>query len=181
VYCEAITQVQKWIEQLMTDRSSYEEVQVKKGSLDKTFISYSKCCQDIKDCLCEDEVTELCEIAKGYTNVCNAKEHLDRKLGEWIAIANVDLKMDFKERFERSELTTSRMNEHERLTTLNEFAYPNMRSDGHGASDIGSRRSSLDRVSPGMTELQYFKSRNEMPESRMQNWRDSKHSSKCSI
>jgi hypothetical protein len=41
-----------------------------------------------------------------------------------------------------------------------------MRSDGHGASDIGSRRSSLNRVSLGMTELQYFKSRNEMPESR---------------
>ena len=150
----------------MTDRSNYEEVQVEKASLDKTFMSYSKCCHDIKDCLYEDEVTELREIAKGYTNVCNAKEHLDWKLGEWIAIADVDLKTDFKERFEPSELTTFRMDEHERLTTLNEFAYPNMRSDGHGASDIGSRRSSLNRVSPGMTELQYFKSRNEIPESR---------------
>ncbi|CAB3977729.1 Hypothetical predicted protein [Paramuricea clavata] len=165
-YRGAITRVQKRIEQLMTDRSNYEEVQVEKASLDKTFMSYSKCCQDIKDCLYEDEVTELREIAKGYTNVCNAKEHLDRKLGEWIAIADVDLKTNFKERFEPSELTTFRVNEHERLTTSNEFAYPNMRSDGHLASDIGSRGSSLNRVSPGMTELQYFKSRNEMPESR---------------
>ena len=163
-YRGAITRVQKRIEQLMIN--NYEEVQVEKASLDKTFMSYSKCCQDIKDCLYEDEVTELREIAKGYTNVCNAKEHLDRKLGEWIAIADVDLKTDFKERFEPSELTTFRVNEHERLTTLNEFAYSNMRSDGHGASDIGSRSASLNRVSPSMTELQYFKSRNEMPESR---------------
>jgi hypothetical protein len=165
-YRGVITRVQNRIEQLMTDRSNYEEVQVEKASLDKTFMSYSKCCHDIKDCLYEDEVTELREIAKGYTNVCNAKEHLDWKLGEWIAIADVDLKTDFKERFEPSELTTFRVDEHERLTTLNEFAYPNMRSDGHGASDIGSRRSSLNRVSLGMTELQYFKSRNEIPESR---------------
>jgi hypothetical protein len=100
-----ITRAQKRIEQLMTDRSNYEEVQVEKASLNKTFMSYSKCCQDINDCLCEDEVTELREIAKGYTNVCNAKEHLDRKLGEWIAIADVDLKNNFKERFEPSELT----------------------------------------------------------------------------
>jgi hypothetical protein len=71
VYCGAITRVQKQIEQLMTDRGNYEEVQVEKALLDKMFMSYSKCCQDIKDCLCEDKVTELCEIVKGYTNVCN--------------------------------------------------------------------------------------------------------------
>ena len=42
---------------------------------------------------------------------------MDRKLREWIAIAEVDLKTDFKERFEPSKLTTSRVNEHERLGT----------------------------------------------------------------
>ncbi len=72
--------------------------------------------------------------------------------------------MDFKECFEPSELTTSRMNEHKRLTTLNEFAYTNMRSDGHGALDISSRRSSLSRVLPGMTELQYILSRRKAKE-----------------
>ena len=102
----------------MTDRSNYEEVQVEKASLDKTFMSYSKCCKDIKDCLCEGEVTELREIAKGYTNVCNAKEHLDRKLGEWIAIADVDLKTNFKERFEPSELMTFRVNEQKPIKAL---------------------------------------------------------------
>jgi hypothetical protein len=45
VYCEAITRVQKQIEQLMTDRGNYEEVQVEKALLDKMFMSYSKCCQ----------------------------------------------------------------------------------------------------------------------------------------
>ncbi len=56
--------------------------------------------------------------------------------------------------------------ENERLTTLNEFAYITMQSDGHGASDIGSQRSNLNCVLPGMTELQYLKSRNETPDSR---------------
>ena len=132
-YRGAFTRIQNRVEQLMSEGGSYEEIQVAKASLDRTFISYSKCCQDIKDRLYEDELTELGDIVNEYTNVCKAKESLDRKPGEWTINAGDDLNVDFKERLELSELMTSRMKEHEMLTTSNEFAYPDMqRYDNRG-------------------------------------------------
>ena len=148
----------------MTDPKNYEEVRVEKSSLDRTFISYTKCCQDIKDCLSEDEVNELHEIINEHTNICHMKENVDRKLEEWIAIVEGDSKMDFKARPRLSELTTSRVSEYERSTKSNKFAHSNMQS--YGALDIGYREPSVDGISPGMMELQYFKSKSETPESR---------------
>ena len=160
-YRGAFTRIQNRIEQLMSEGGSYEEVQVEKASLDKTFISYSKCCQDIKDCLYDDEVTELCDIANKYTNVSKSKGNLDRKLEEWMIIAGDGqdgLNMDFRECFEPSELTASRVNEHERLSTTNEFAYPDMQGYDYRASKSG--------VAPGRAESQCNKSRDEKAEAR---------------
>ena len=176
-YRGAITRVRRKIEQLMTDPRKYEEVRVEKSLLDRTFISYTKCCQDIKDCLCEDEVNELREIVNEHTNVCHMKENIDRKLEEWIAIVKGDLITDFKARPKLSELTTSRVNEHERLTTSSEFAHSNMQS--YGALDIGNREPSVDGISPSMMELQYFNYKNETPESRRKD--DVVRSSRASV
>ena len=60
--------------------------------------------------------------------------------------------MDFKESFESSELTTSRVKEHEWFTTAKEFIYTDTQGYDHSAFSVGGGLEPNTCVSPGMAE-----------------------------
>ena len=53
-----MNRVRSRIEELMIDPDNKDAVKVEKSSFDKTFINYSKCCQDFKDNLSSGEEIE---------------------------------------------------------------------------------------------------------------------------
>ena len=71
----------------MIDPSNKEAVKVEKSSFDKTFINYSKCCQDFKDNLCSEEEIKHRQVAQEYNNVNKMKEELDKRIVRWISSA----------------------------------------------------------------------------------------------
>ena len=102
----------------MRDPTNREAIELEKASLHRTFIKYSKCSKDfIKDLLPEEEFDRL-EVANEYDSVSKLIDELSERIKVWIASNETELTVDQNpEASVQSELTTSRLRDHERLTT----------------------------------------------------------------
>ena len=86
----------------------------------------------IENLLLEVEFDRV-EVANKYDSVNKLIDELSERIKGWAASSETELTLDQnREASVQSELTTSRLKEHKRLTTS--FAYPNM----HGYGDLNN-------------------------------------------
>ena len=132
-YRGAINRIKGRTEGLMRDPTNREAIELEKASLHRTFIEYSKYSEDFIENLLPEEEFDRLEVANEYDSVSKLIDEFSERIKGWIASNETELTFHQNpEASVQSELTTSRLKEHERLTTS--FAYPNM----HGYGDLNN-------------------------------------------
>ncbi len=120
-YLGAMQRKHKSIDQLLLDPANLEAVAAERNSTNKIFTDYTKCCQDYRASLTENEVVELEEMLAEYNSVSRNREELERRVEEWLQDAQNKLISDIKQ----AEIQTSRSGEHGGSTLSARFEYSN--------------------------------------------------------
>ena len=83
-YLGAMNRSQRLIEQLLLDPANYEVVAAERISANKIFDDYTKCCQDFRASLYENETAKFEEMLEENSSVSRNREELEGQVEEWL-------------------------------------------------------------------------------------------------
>lgn len=124
-YLGAMNRSHRLIEQLLLEPANNKAVIDERTSSNKIFNDYTKCCQEYRACLNENEVVECNEMLAEYNSVSKNSEELERRIEEWLQ----DVQNKISNDTERCKLQTSRLSDHDSLTVSPKFEYPNIQQN----------------------------------------------------